>query len=79
MNKTLANVLGWYGTIAILLAYFLVSFSILDAHSIWFQILNGTGAVGIVIISLNRKAYQPAVLNIVWTVIALTAIINILR
>jgi hypothetical protein len=44
-----------------------------------FQVLNGTGAIGIVIISLHKKAYQPAVLNIIWTLVALIAIINILK
>ncbi len=79
MNKTFTNILGWYGTLAIITAYILVSFSFLSAHSMLFQILNGTGAIGIVVISLYKKAYQPAVLNIVWTLVALIAIINILR
>lgn len=79
MNKIFINILGWYGTLAIVMAYILVSFSFISAHSLLFQILNGTGAIGIVIISLYKKAYQPAVLNIIWTAVAFIAIINILR
>lgn len=79
MKKNLIEILGWYGTIAIVLAYALVSFSVLSSDSIWFQLLNGTGAVGIVVISLSKKAYQPGILNIIWTLIAVIAIFNILR
>ncbi len=79
MNKIFVEILGWYGTLAIIMAYILVSFSFISAHSILFQILNGTGAIGIVIISLYKKAYQPAVLNVIWTLVALIAILNILR
>lgn len=78
MKQKLLQLFGWYGTIAIVAAYFLVSFGILTADSFWFQFLNVTGALGIVVVSLMRKAYQPAVLNIVWTVIGIIAIIRIL-
>jgi hypothetical protein len=78
MKKNLIEVFGWYGMAAIVLAYALVSFSFLSADSIWYQLLNGTGAVGIVVVSLYKKAYQPGILNIIWTVIAVIAIFNIL-
>jgi hypothetical protein len=38
----------------------------------------GTGAIGIVVVSLYKKAYQPGILNIIWSVIAILAILNIL-
>ena len=79
MNKKIIEVFGWYGTCAIFLAYVLVSFSLISSLSIWYQLLNLTGALGILIISFYKKTYQPGVLNIVWFVIALIAIINILR
>ncbi len=76
--KTFIEAFGWYGMVAIVLAYALVSFSFLQATDIWYQVLNGTGAVGIVVISLYKKAYQPGVLNIIWAVIALVAIVRIM-
>ncbi|MCX6786672.1 MAG: hypothetical protein NTU85_02570 [Candidatus Kaiserbacteria bacterium] len=79
MNKSFIEILGWYGMAAIVLAYALVSFSFLATNSIWYQLLNGTGAVGIVVVSLDKKAYQPGVLNIIWALIAVIAIFNILR
>ncbi len=74
--KTLFEILGWYGTVAILAAYALVSFSIISPDNVWYQILNGTGAVGIVVVSYYKRAYQPAVLNLVWAGIALVALIR---
>lgn len=78
MKSKLINIYGWYGTVAIILAYILVSFSILSANNIWYQVLNGTGSLGIVIESFYKKDYQPGVLNIVWSVVAFIAIIKLI-
>ena len=72
------EIYGWYGTVAIIAAYALVSFSVLRPTDIWYQLLNGTGAFGIVVVALHKKDYQPGVLNIIWTIIALIAIVKIL-
>lgn len=77
LNKFL-ELLGWYGTLAIISAYFLNSFNIIHSTDITYQLLNLTGGIGIVLISLKKRAYQPAVLNIVWSLIALIAIIKII-
>lgn len=79
MKKTLIEIFGWYGTIAIILAYGLVSFSVLPSSSIWYQVLNGTGALGVLSISFYKKAFQPAILNTIWAIVAIIAIINILK
>ena len=71
------EIFGWYGTVAIVAAYALVSFSILQPTSIWYQLLNGTGAVGIVVDAFYKKDYQPGILNLIWTVIAIVAIVKI--
>jgi hypothetical protein len=79
MNKKSINeIIGWYGAIAILLAYVLISFDVFNSSNIFYQSLNGTGAIGIVYHSFKKKDYQPGVLNIFWALIALFAIIRIL-
>lgn len=78
INRRVAEIVGWYGTGAILLAYALVSFKVISASGFTYQILNLTGAIGIVTISVLKKAKQPAVLNIFWAIIALVAIIGLL-
>ena len=72
------EVIGWYGVIAILAAYALVSFSFVSASSSIYQILNLTGAIGILAISLEKKAYQPAALNVIWSLIAIVALLSLL-
>ena len=72
------EIIGWYGTIAIVGAYAAVSFSVLSPGSLVYQILNGTGAIGIVLVSLRKRAYQPAALNAIWTIIAAVAILKML-
>jgi hypothetical protein len=78
MKKIAAEICGWYGAVALLLAFALVSFSIVSADQLSYQLLNITGAVGIVIVSLSRKAYPPALLNAVWAAIAAVAIFTII-
>ncbi len=77
-KKIIDEIIGWYGTIAIITAFALISFQFLTANDISYQILNGTGAIGVIYISLKKKVYQPAVLNIIWAIIAIIAIINLL-
>jgi hypothetical protein len=77
MNSKLFEIVGWYGTVAIVMAYALSSFNVIDSQSITYQLLNLTGAIAIVVLCVNKKIYQPAVLNIVWTLIALIAIMKI--
>jgi len=77
MKKQLIELFGWYGTIAIVSAYGLSSFLIITPHSIIYQILNLTGALCLILDTFYKKDYQPAVLNIIWSVIAIIAIIKI--
>jgi hypothetical protein len=78
MNKRLfTEILGWYGVIALLGAYMSISFGYLSSSDVLFQVLNATGALSIVIDALAQKNWQPAVLNIVWGVVALVALFKI--
>jgi len=76
INKKAAQIAGWYGTTAIVLAYVLVSFKVVTANGVIYQLLNLTGALGIISISLVKKVKQPAVLNIFWALIAVIALIT---
>lgn len=73
--KTFVEIFGWYGACAIMIAYAFVSFSLLEPESFYYQLLNFTGAIGIVVSSFYRKNYPPGVLNIVWAIIAGVALV----
>lgn len=73
-----AEIAGWYGAIAILVAYTLVSFKIIPGDGLLFQLLNLTGALGILTISIYKKVKQSIVLNIFWGTVAIVAIVTII-
>ena len=79
MKRSVIEFVGWYGTIAIVGAYALVSFSLLSSSSLIYQLLNLTGSIGIILDTITKKDYQPATLNVVWAVIAVIAILHLVR
>ena len=76
--KRFVEFFGWYGAAAILLSYTLVSFSLLQPDNVWYAILNGTGALGIIAVSYSKGVYQSVLLNLVWFLIACVALFTIL-
>ena len=72
-----AEIAGWYGAVAILLAYILVSFELIAANGAVFQLLNLTGAIGIIIIAAYKNVKQSVVLNIFWAGVAIVALFRL--
>lgn len=64
VNKNAAEWFGWYGAIAIIAAYILVSADVIPAKGFWFHFLNASGGLGVALISLQKKAYQPMTINV---------------
>lgn len=77
LKRNIVEVIGWYGVGAIILAYALVSFSIVSPESWSYQLLNLTGAIGIIIEATAKKDRQPVILNIFWALIAATALLQL--
>lgn len=71
------EVAGWYGMIALILAYALVSFSIIAADGLPFQLLNLTGGIGLILVAASKKVVQSVLLNIFWALIGIVAIIRL--
>jgi len=71
--------IGWTGTLAILLAYFLVSTKKISADDRNYQILNLIGAVGIIINSGVHGAIPSVGLNVVWLLIALYGLMKFVK
>jgi hypothetical protein len=76
--KKPAEIFGWLGAAITIMAYALISFGVFDAANIVYQILNLTGAVGVAVVSIMKKIYQPAALEVIWAFIAFAAILNII-
>jgi hypothetical protein len=75
----LINVLGWIGSIEVVVAYALNSSQKIKSNSIIFQALNFTGAVFLIINSVYKEAYPFTFINTVWAIIAVVAIVGIIR
>ncbi len=75
-KRILVETVGWYGAAGLLSAYLLSSFGILHADQALYQVLNVTAAIGIVIVSLSKKNYQPAVLDIIWASVGIVALVR---
>lgn len=77
ISRKAAEVLGWYGMAAIALAYILVSFRVVPPNGVVYQILNLTGALGIIAISAVKRVRQSVILNVFWAAVAAAALITV--
>ena len=76
-TKKLPDILGWFGVVAILVAFTLVSFGFVGGRSLLFQILNLLGSAAIAYDALTNKDKPAAWLNIIYAVIALIALLSV--
>ena len=74
-----ANILGWAGAIAVILAYFLVSTGRFSADSPTFQGLNLIGAGFLGLNALHYRSWPLVALNVAWAGIAAFAILGAWR
>ena len=72
------ELLGWYSSVALLAAYHFNSSGRLSAKSVSYQVLNLTAGIGFSFLTIRHGVYQAAVVNIVWSIIAIIALRNIL-
>jgi hypothetical protein len=76
-EQLLVEFLGWYGVFAYLTSYIMLSFHQLTVDSLIYQLLNFTGALGILVVCWPKKAYQPVITNFVWGSVALIILLKI--
>ncbi len=79
MEAVLFDLLGWIGAFLLLLAYALVSFKKLAADSLAYQGMNVGASILLAINTLYHRAYPSSFVNIVWTFIAIFAILTVVR
>lgn len=77
--ESFVEVVGWFGTAAILGSYIATQFKLLEQHTRTYQVLNFFGSIGFIINSGYHGAYPNAFLNVIWALVALIALVTILR
>jgi hypothetical protein len=68
--KLFLEVVGWIGSIAILIAYGLNSYQKLRSDSLWFYFLNLAGGICLVAYTIYKEAFANTFINFVWVLIA---------
>lgn len=74
--KLLIDILGWVGSVEVIIAYFLISSNKVNGQSVMYQVLNLTGAVFLIINTIYYGAYPSSLINVVWVGIAGYALIK---
>lgn len=75
--KSVCQLLGWIGTFSYLLAYFFLSINKINAKQFIYQFLNVIGAIGLTTNAIYYADLPNVVVNLVWGVIALSALVVI--
>lgn len=76
--KIIFEIIGWIGSLAILVAYALNSYQKLRSDSLTFIILNLTGGLLLMAYTFYKDALANTFLNLVWVIVAVVALIKIL-
>jgi hypothetical protein len=72
------EIAGWVGTAALVCAYVAVSFGRIKV-GLRYQLLNGVGAIGLIINGAFHGAWPSVALNVVWLAAATVAIVQLRR
>ncbi|HVO82243.1 MAG TPA: hypothetical protein VMT28_16035 [Terriglobales bacterium] len=70
MTRGIADLAGWIGAFALLLAYAAVSFKRLRPDSRPYQLLNAVGSLLLIMNTVYYHAFPSAFVNVVWIAIA---------
>ena len=79
METLIFDAIGWIGAFLLLSAYAMVSFKKLEADSLIYQGLNVAASVLLAINTIYHGAFPSSFVNIVWTIIAVFAILTVTR
>lgn len=73
----MADLTGWIGAFALLLAYAAVSFKKLRPDSRLYQLLNAVGSLLLICNTVYYRAYPSAFVNLVWIAIAVISWVRV--
>jgi hypothetical protein len=76
---TIVGAIGWFGALALLSAYWLVTVQRITVRSLVYGLLNATGSLALVINGTDHSAWPSVALNLIWLVIASTGATVALR
>ena len=72
----IAQIVGWIGTLVIIIAYLLVSYKKVEGSNKYYQLMNLLGAIGVGINVFFQKAWPALTLQIAWGIIAISSLLT---
>lgn len=77
--KFFIDLIGWIGSVEVILAYGLNSYQKIKSDSLLFQVLNLSGGLFLIANTVYYGAFPSAVINVVWVGIAIPSIYRIVK
>lgn len=77
--ELLIDILGWIGSVEVLIAYGLNVANRLKSNSLTYILLNLTGGIFLIIYSFYYSAFANTFINVVWAVVAIGAMVGYFR
>lgn len=74
--EVIVQIVGWVGTVLIVLAYVLVSTKKMDGSNTYYQLINLFGALGVGVNVFYQEAWPALALQVVWGIIAVLALVR---
>ena len=76
--KVWIDIIGWAGSLGVVAAYALNSYKVIASDSWIFLLLNLVGGIFLIVYSFYYAAFANTFINVVWVVIAVTAMLRLL-
>jgi hypothetical protein len=77
MYEIFVETIGWIASILIVGAFALNSFGKIASTSKLYQLANLVGGIFFIVNTVYHKAYPSAVVNVVWVIIAVSALLKL--
>lgn len=72
----MTEIIGWVGTILIVIAYFLISWKKVESTNKYYQLINLVGAIAVGVNVFTNKAWPAFALQVVWGLIAISSLVK---
>lgn len=73
------EIIGWLGSVEVLLAYGLNSYQKIKSDSLLFLLLNLTGGLFLILYTAWKEAFASTFVNFIWVIIAVLSLSRLYR
>jgi lipid-A-disaccharide synthase-like uncharacterized protein len=77
MPQNIYDYIGILGASLILFSFYRTSIGKWTGKSLWFELDNLLGSLGMMVYALNKEAYVSIILNTVWAIVALRGLTSL--